>query len=198
MIRFIPNAKVRSKRITELIQSPTDADSHHVENKCPVSQVHEDKNCKLMHVFHAMSESGVGVSLRAGALFFIVVALALFFIMATAWTGYVHLLSILVFATATTYLVGGAIVLLRKERKGMLPIFIVNLLDFILLATFFVLYLYSYLTDPCYLNPSSCDDQLTDSPLELRALGVWTGILAVLTYVSWRLQRGHKNNESNE
>ena len=83
-----------------------------------------------------MSKSGVGVSLRAGALFFIVVALALFLIMATAWTGYVNLVSVLVFATATTYLVGGAIVLLRKERKGMLPIFMINLLAFILLATF--------------------------------------------------------------
>lgn len=151
-----------------------------------------------MHVFHAMSKSGVGVSLRAGALFFIVAALALFFIMATAWTGYVNLVSVLVFATATTYLVGGAIVLLRKERKGMLPIFIVNLLALILLATFFVFYLYSYLTDPCYINPSSCDDQLTDSPSELRALGVWTGLLAVFTYISWRLQRGHKDNKSNE
>ena len=151
-----------------------------------------------MHVVHAMSKSGVGVSLRAGALFFIVVALALFFIMATAWTGYVDLVSILVLTTATTYLVGGGIALRRNERKGMLPIFIVNLLAFILLATFFVFYLYSYLTDPCYLNPSSCDDQLTDSPSELRALGVWTGLLAVLTYVSWRLQRGHKDNKSNE
>ena len=118
--------------------------------------------------------------------------------MATAWTGYVNLVSVLVFATATTYLVGGAIVLRRNERKGMLPIFLVNLLAFVLLATFFVFYLYSYLTDPCYLNPSSCDDQLTDSPFELRALGVWTGLLAVFTYVSWRLQRGHKDNKSNE
>ena len=151
-----------------------------------------------MHVFHAMSESGVGLSLRAGALFFIVVALALFFIMATAWTGYVDLVSIFVLTTATTYLVGGGIVLRRNERKGMLPIFIVNLLAFVLLATFFVFYLYSYLTDPCYLNPSSCDDQLTDTPFELRALGVWTGLLAVFTYISWRLLRGHKNNESNE
>ena len=150
-----------------------------------------------MHVFHVMSESGVGVSLRAGALFFIVVALALFFIMATAWTGYVDLVSILVLTTATTYLVGGGIALRRNERKGMLPIFIVNLLAFILLSTFFVFYLYSYLTHPCYLNPSSCDDQLTDSPSELRALGVWTGLLAVFTYISWRLQRGHKNNETN-
>jgi len=151
-----------------------------------------------MHVFHAMSESGVGLSLRAGALFFIVVALVLFFIMATAWTSYVNLVSVLVLTTATTYLVGGGIALRRNERKGMLPIFIVNLLAFILLATFFVFYLYSYLTDPCYLNPSSCDDQLTDSPSELRALGVWTGLLAVFTYVSWRLQLGHKDNKSNE
>jgi len=151
-----------------------------------------------MHVFHAMSESGVGLSLRAGALFFIVVSLAIFFIMAIGWTGYVNLVSILIFVIATTYLVGGAIALLRNERKGMLAIFIVNLLTFTLLATFFVFYLYSYLTHPCYLNPSSCDDQLTDSPSELRALGVWTGVLAVFTYMSWRLQGGHKNNKNSE
>ena len=118
--------------------------------------------------------------------------------MAIGWTGYVNLVTILVLATATTYLVGGAVALLRNERKGMLAIFIVNLLAFILLATFFVFSLYAYYTHPCYLNPASCDDQLTDSPFELKALGFWTGVLAVFTYMSRRLQRGQRSNENNE
>ena len=151
-----------------------------------------------MHVSTTMSESGVGLGLRGGALFFIVVSLAVFFIMAIGWTGYVNLVTILVLATATTYLVGGAVALLRNERKGMLAIFIVNLLAFILLATFFVFSLYAYYTHPCYLNPASCDDQLTDSPFELKALGFWTGVLAVFTYMSRRLQRGQRSNENNE
>ena len=37
----------------------------------------------------------------------------------------------------------------------------------------------------------SCDDQLTDAPAELKAIGVWTGILALFTYMSWRLYRGY-------
>ena len=116
MIRFIANPRIRLKRITELIQSPAGADSHHDENKCPMSQVHEDKNCKLMHVFHAMSESGVGLSLRAGALFTSLSLWLFFFIMAKAWTGYVDLVSIIVLTTATTYLVGGE--LPSGETKG--------------------------------------------------------------------------------
>ena len=150
-----------------------------------------------MHVSIVMLESGDGLGLRAGALFFIVVSMVIFSIMAVGWTGYVNLITILVLSTATTYLVGGAVVLLRNKRVGMLLIFIVNMLAFILLAAFFLLFLYGYLTDPCYLNPASCDDQLTDTPSELRAVGVWTGVLAVFTYVSWRLLRGPRTNESN-
>ena len=162
------------------------------------SLVRKDKNCKLMHLFHVMSESGIGLSLRAGALFFIIVSLVVFFIMTVGWTGHINLVTILILATATTYLAGGAVVLLRNDRVGMLPIFIINILVFILLAAFFLFYMYGYFTDPCYLNPASCDDQLTDSPLELRAIGVWTGVLAVFTYMSWRLLRGHRTNKNNE
>ena len=93
-----------------------------------------------------MSESGIGLSLRAGALFFIIVSLVVFFIMTVGWTGYINLVTILILATATTYLAGGAVVLLRNDRVGMLPIFIINILVFILLAAFFLFYMYGYFT----------------------------------------------------
>lgn len=83
-------------------------------------------------------------------------------------------------------------VLLRNERKAMFPIFAVNLLSFVFVLVFCLAFLYGYFTDPCYIEPMSCDDQLTDAPAELKAITVWTGILALFTYISWSLQRGYR------
>ena len=105
---------------------------------------------------------------------------------------------IAIFVVIITYFVGGIIALIQNNRKGMLSIFIVNSMAFIPLLTFFLLYSYGYFTHPCYIEPASCDDQLTDAPFELKALGVWTTILALFTYMSWRLQRAQKIDESNE
>ena len=113
------------------------------------------------------------------------------------WYVYIDLLLIVMFCIAIVYFLGGVIALLRNERKAMFPIFAVNLLSFVFLLVFFLAYLYGYFTDPCYIEPMSCDDQLTDAPAELRAIGVWTGILALFTYMPWRLQRGN-GIESNE
>ena len=113
------------------------------------------------------------------------------------WYVYIDLLLIVLFCIAIVYFLGGVIALLRNERKAMFPIFAVNLLSFVFLLVFFLAYLYGYFTDPCYIEPMSCDDQLTDAPAELKAISVWTGILALFTYMSWRLQRGH-GIESNE
>ena len=107
------------------------------------------------------------------------------------WFVYIDLFLIVLFCVAIVYFLGGVIALLRNNRKAMFPIFAVNLLSFVFLLVFFLAFLYGYLTDPCYIEPMSCDDQLTDAPAELKAIGVWTGILALFTYMSWRLQRGH-------
>ena len=107
------------------------------------------------------------------------------------WFVYIDLFLIVLFCIAIIYFLGGAIALLRNERKSMIPIFLVNLLSFVFVLVFYLAYLYGYFTDPCYIEPMSCDDQLTDAPAELKAITVWTGILALLTYMSWRLQRGH-------
>ena len=114
------------------------------------------------------------------------------------WYVYINLFLIVLIFIATTYLLGGTTAFFRNQRKGMLAIFAVNLLSFVLLLVFYLTYLYGYLTDPCYIEPMRCDDQLTDSPAELKAIGVWTGILALLTYMSWRLQRGHSVETENE
>ena len=80
--------------------------------------------------------------------------------------------------------------LLRNDRRAMFPIFAVNFLSFVFVLVFYLAFLYGYFTDPCYIEPMSCDDQLTDAPAELKAITVWTGILALFTYMSWRLYRG--------
>ena len=105
------------------------------------------------------------------------------------WFVYIDLFLIVLFCIAITYFLGGAIALLRNERKAMFPIFAANLLSFVFVLVFYLAFLYGYFTDPCYIEPMSCDDQLTDAPAELKAISVWTGILALFTYMSWRLQR---------
>ena len=155
------------------------------------------KNCKSLYLFRTVQEPIVGLKLRAGALFFMLLSMAIFSIFVMGWYVYIALLLIVVFCIAIVYFLGGVIALLRNERKAMFPIFAVNLLSFVFLLVFFLAYLYGYFTDPCYIEPMSCDDQLTDAPAELRAIGVWTGILALFTYMPWRLQRGH-GVESNE
>lgn len=107
------------------------------------------------------------------------------------WFVYIDLFLIVLFGVAIIYFLGGVIALLRNERKAMIPIFLVNLLSFVFVLIFYLAYLYGYFTDPCYIEPMSCDDQLTDAPAELKAITVWTGILALFTYMSWRLQKGY-------
>ena len=114
------------------------------------------------------------------------------------WFVYIDLFLIVLFGIAIIYFLGGVIALLRNNRKAMFPIFAVNLLSFVFLLVFFLAFLYGYFTDPCYIEPMSCDDQLTDAPAELRAITVCTGILALFTYMSWRLQRGYSVETDNE
>ena len=97
-----------------------------------------------------------------------------------------------------TYFVGGGIALILNNRKGMLSIFIVNLLALIPFFAFFMIFLFGYFTHPCYIEPSSCDDELTDTPMYLKAFGTMTVLLALITYMSWRLQRVQKIGESME
>ena len=114
------------------------------------------------------------------------------------WFVYINLFLIVLFGVAIIYFLGGLTALLRNERKAMFPIFAVNLLSFVFVLVFYLAYLYGYFTDPCYIEPMSCDDQLTDAPAELKAITVWTGILALFTYMSWRLQRGTSIETDNE
>ena len=156
------------------------------------------KNCKLLHLFRTVQEPNVDLRLRAGALFFIILSVAIFSIFVMGWFVYINLFLIVLFCIAIIYFLGGVIALLRKERKAMFPIFAVNLLSFVFVLVFYLAFLYGYFTDPCYIEPMSCDDQLTDAPAELRAITVWTGILALFTYMSWRLYRGYSVEMDNE
>jgi hypothetical protein len=137
-----------------------------------------------------VQEVNVDLRLRAGALFFIILSMAIFSIFVMGWFVHINLFLIVLFCIAIVYFLGGVVALLRNERKAMIPIFLVNLLSFVFLLIFYLAFLYGYFTDPCYIEPMSCDDQLTDAPAELKAITVWTGILALFTYMSWRLQRG--------
>ena len=156
------------------------------------------KNCKLLHLSRIVQEPNVDLRLKAGALFFIILSVAIFSIFVMGWFVYINLFLIVLFCIAIIYFLGGVIALLRNERKAMFPIFAVNLLSFVFVLVFYLAFLYGYFTDPCYIEPMSCDDQLTDAPAELRAITVWTGILALFTYMSWRLQRGYSVETDNE
>ena len=156
------------------------------------------KNCKLLHLSRIVQEPNVDLRLKAGALFFIILSVAIFSIFVMGWIVYINLFLIVLFCIAIIYFLGGVIALLRNERKAMFPIFAVNLLSFVFVLVFYLAFLYGYFTDPCYIEPMSCDDQLTDAPAELRAITVWTGILALFTYMSWRLQRGYSVETDNE
>ena len=156
------------------------------------------KNCKLLHLCRIVQEPNVDLRLKAGALFFIILSVAIFSIFVMGWFVYINLFLIVLFCIAIIYFLGGVIALLRNERKAMFPIFAVNLLSFVFVLVFYLAFLYGYFTDPCYIEPMSCDDQLTDAPAELRAITVWAGILALFTYMSWRLQRGYSVETDNE
>ena len=137
-----------------------------------------------------MQEPNVDLRLKAGALFFIILSVAIFSIFVMGWFVYINLFLIVLFCIAIVYFLGGVMALLRNDRRAMFPIFAVNFLSFVFVLVFYLAFLYGYFTDPCYIEPMSCDDQLTDAPAELKAIGVWTGILALFTYMSWRLYRG--------
>jgi hypothetical protein len=70
-----------------------------------------------------------------------------------------------------------------------LAVFIVNIIVLIPLASLFLLVLVGYFTNPCYLDPTVCDDELTDTPMYLQMFGFWGAILSFVTYTSWRLRQ---------
>ena len=97
-----------------------------------------------------------------------------------------------------TYFCGGVSVLFDGKRMGATAIYVVNLLALVPFLAFFLILMYGYFTDPCYIDPSSCDDELTDTPFYLKALGLWTALFALITYVSWRLHRCPKTDEETD
>ena len=149
------------------------------------------KNCKSLYLLRTVQEPNVDLRLKAGALFFIILSVAIFSIFVMGWFVYINLFLIVLFCIAIVYFLGGVMALLRNDRRAMFPIFAVNFLSFVFVLVFYLAFLYGYFTDPCYIEPMSCDDQLTDAPAELKAIGVLTGILALFTYMSWRLYRGY-------
>ena len=148
------------------------------------------KNCKSLYLLRTVQEPNVDLRLKAGALFFIILSVAIFSIFVMGWFVYINLFLIVLFCIAIVYFLGGVMALLRNDRRAMFPIFAVNFLSFVFVLVFYLAFLYGYFTDPCYIEPMSCDDQLTDAPAELKAITVWTGILALFTYMSWRLYMG--------
>lgn len=156
------------------------------------------KNCKSLYLLRTVQEPNVDLRLKAGALFFIILSVAIFSIFVMGWFVYINLFLIVLFCIAIVYFLGGVMALLRNDRRAMFPIFAVNFLSFVFVLVFYLAFLYGYFTDPCYIEPMSCDDQLTDAPAELKAITVWTGVLALFTYMSWRLQKGYSVETDNE
>ena len=131
----------------------------------------------------------VSLKQRAGGVFFILISL-LMGIMALAWWGQnAVLIALLFFVLTITDFCGGFCILFGKESKWRLAVFIVNIIVLIPLASLFLLVLVGYFTNPCYIDPMVCDDELTDTPMYLQMFGFWVAILSLVTYTSWRLRQ---------
>ena len=154
--------------------------------------------CKLKCSTNTVQEANVNLRFRAGALFFVILSLGLCYMLATGPANQPSIEIIPMTVLAITHFIGGGIALTRNNRKGMSSIFIVNLLALIPFSAFFLFLVFGYFTDPCYIDPSSCDDELTDTPFIVKAFGLWTALFALITYMSWRLQRVQKISESKE
>jgi len=126
---------------------------------------------------------------RAGGTFFILLSLFMGFMALAWWVGDAVPFALLFFVLTITDFCGGFCILFGKESKWRLAVFIVNIIVLIPLASFFLLVLVGYFTNPCYIDPMVCDDELTDTPMYLKMLGFWVAILALVTYTSWRLRQ---------
>ena len=65
------------------------------------------KNCKLVHLFCTVEEPDVDLGFRVGALFFIILSMAIFSIFVMGWFVYIDLFLILLFCIAIVYFLGG-------------------------------------------------------------------------------------------
>lgn len=88
-----------------------------------------------------------------------------------------------------THFFGGFAVLFDKKVKGMAAIFIANILVLLLFLTYISMLSWSYFNHPCYIDPAICDDELTDTPFYLKAIGLLVTIFALITFMSWRMYR---------
>jgi len=152
-----------------------------------------------------VEEETPSLRFRIGAIFFMILSLFLGYLASTFWgnfspdgwsedkVGFV-ILSVM----AITYFFGSAAALFGNYRNGMKAIFIVNMLSFIIFLAIFLLFAWSYFNHPCYINPETCDDELTDSPFYLKACGLWVAVLALITFISWRLKRPPVTLESDQ
>lgn len=140
-----------------------------------------------------MDDGNVSLRTRIGGTFFFILSLPMAYLALLLDFWAVDLdglqFSIPFLVLTVTYFCGGITLLFDGKRMGATAIHVVNLLSLVSFLTFFLIMMYGYFTDPCYVDPSSCDDQLTDTPFYLTALGLWTTFFAVITFASWRLHR---------
>lgn len=142
-----------------------------------------------------MKEEKTSLKFKAGGVFFILLSLFMGYV---SWLfnfeiGYAttddRFLSIPFIVLTITYFCGGFCILFGKESKWRLAIFIVNIIVLILFTSIFLLVLVGYFTHPCYVDPMVCDDELTDTPFFLKAIGLFVTIFAMITFMSWRMYR---------
>ena len=140
-----------------------------------------------------MDDGNVSLRTRIGGSFFFILSFAMAYLALLLDFWVVKLdglqFSIPFLVLTVTYFCGGTTLLFDGKRMGATAIYVVNFISLASFLAFFLILMYGYFTDPCYVGPSSCDDQLTDTPFYLTALGLWTAFFAAITYASWRLHR---------
>ena len=146
-----------------------------------------------------VKEEKASLKQKAGGVFFIVNSSWMYYLATQLqfWEWQINglELSIPFLVLAITHFCGGAAFLFAKNRRGMTAIFIANILVLLLLLSYILMLLGAYFNDPCYIDPSSCDDELTDTPFYLKAIGLGVTLFALMTVMSWRLHRPSIPNE---
>ena len=144
-----------------------------------------------------MEEEKTSLKFKAGAVFFIVNSFLMGYL-ATLIDFYSfqfgeqinsNQISIPFLVLTITHFFGGCAVLFDKKVKGISAIFIANILVLLLFVTYISMLLWSYFNHPCYIYPIMCDEELTDTPSYLKAIGLLVTIFALITFMSWRMYR---------
>jgi len=140
-----------------------------------------------------VNEEKTSLKYKAGAVFFIVNSFLMgYFTLLMDFYSFQfgdQIISVPFLVLTITHFFGGCAALFNNKGKGMAAIFIANILVLMLFIIFILMLLWGYFNHPCYIDPAICDDELTDTPFYLKAIGLLVTIFALITFMSWRMYR---------